>query len=119
MAFEPPSRPDGDDALEPYVDAQTMRIHHDKHHQTYVDKLNAALEKHPALQKKAVEELLSDLAAIPEEIRTAVRNFGGGHFNHLFFWQMMAPKVESGPEGKVAEAIKKDFGGLEEFKKRF
>ncbi len=119
MAFELPSLPYGYDALEPYIDAQTMQIHHDKHHQTYVDKLNAALEKHPALQKKAVEELLSDLAAIPEEIRTAVRNFGGGHFNHLFFWQMMAPKVESGPEGKVAEAIKKDFGGLEEFKKQF
>ena len=105
------------DALEPYIDAKTMEIHHGKHHKTYVDKLNAALEKHPELQKKKVEELLKNINSLPEEIRTAVRNHGGGHFNHSLFWELLKKNVKF--EGKVAKAIEKEFGSFEEFKKKF
>jgi len=104
-------------ALEPYIDAQTMEIHHSKHHQTYVDKLNAALEKHGNLQNKSVEDLLRNLDAIPEDIRTAVRNHGGGHFNHSFFWPMLRKETTVG--GDVADAINSTFGGFEKFKQQF
>jgi Fe-Mn family superoxide dismutase len=104
-------------ALEPYIDAQTMEIHHTKHHQTYVDKLNAALEKHGDLQNKSVEDLLQNLDAIPEDIRTAVRNHGGGHFNHSFFWPMLRKETTVG--GDVADAINSTFGGFEKFKQQF
>ncbi|MEK6872855.1 MAG: superoxide dismutase [Nanoarchaeota archaeon] len=104
-------------ALEPYIDTKTMEIHHDKHHKTYVDKLNAALEKHPELQKKKVEELLKNINSLPEEIRTAVKNHGGGHFNHSLFWELLKKNVKF--EGKVAKAIEKEFGSFEDFKKKF
>jgi superoxide dismutase, Fe-Mn family len=105
------------DALEPYIDARTMEIHYTKHHQTYVDKLNAALEKHPGLQGLKVEELLQDLNKIPEDIRNAVRNHGGGHFNHSMFWKLMKKDVAM-PE-KLAATIDKDFGSFDNFKKAF
>ncbi|MBI2547800.1 superoxide dismutase [Candidatus Woesearchaeota archaeon] len=106
-------------ALEPYIDEQTMKIHHTKHHQTYIDKLNAALADHKNLQTKTVEELLMDLDKVPESIRTAVRNHGGGHANHTFFWQIMAPHAGGDPSGKVADAIKKTFESFEKFKESF
>ena len=105
------------DSLEPYIDLKTMEIHHDKHHQTYVDKLNAALEKYPELQKKKVNELLENLNKIPEEIRNAVRNNGGGHANHSFFWPLLKKDVKF--EGKIADAINKRFGSFEKFKEEF
>jgi len=104
-------------ALEPYFDAQTMEIHHTKHHQTYVDKLNAALEGHTDLQNKNVEDLLRGLDAVPENIRTAVRNHGGGHFNHSFFWPMLRKETSYG--GEVADAINSSFGSLDKFKEKF
>ena len=91
-------------ALEPHIDEQTMRIHHTKHHQAYVDKLNVALEKHPELQKKNIEDLLKNLSTIPEDIRTAVRNHGGGHVNHSLFWLVMGP-VKGAPAGRLAERL--------------
>ena len=106
------------DALEPYMDARTVEIHYGKHHQGYVDKLNLALEKHPALFFKSVNELLRDLNSVPEDIRTAVRNFGGGHANHSLFWEVMTPK-KMNCSGNVLERIQKDFGSFEEFKKQF
>lgn len=117
MKYELPKLGYAYDALEPYIDAKTMEIHLTKHHQTYVDKLNAALEKYPELQKKKVEELLKDLNKIPEDIRTAVRNHGGGHFNHSLFWKIMKKDVKM-PK-KIAAAIDKDFGNYENFKKAF
>lgn len=105
------------DALEPHIDALTMEIHHSKHHQTYVSNLNAALEGHADLQGKSLETLLQDLAAIPEGIREAVRNNGGGHWNHSYFWHLL--KKGSSPRGEVAEAIRKEFGSFDEFKARF
>lgn len=105
------------DALEPYIDAKTMEIHLTKHHQAYIDKLNAALEKHPELQDKKVEELLADLSKVPEDVKTAVRNHGGGHYNHSMFWKLMKKDVEM-PK-KIAAAIDKDFGNFENFKKAF
>ena len=104
-------------ALEPHIDAQTMEIHHTKHHQTYVDKLNAALEKHGDLQNKSVEDLLRNLDAVPDDIRTAVRNHGGGHFNHSFFWPMLRKETTLG--GDVADAINSTFGDFEKFKQQF
>ena len=104
-------------ALEPYIDSQTMEIHHTKHHQTYVDKLNAALEGHESLQNKSVEELLRDLQSVPENIRTAVRNHGGGHFNHSFFWPML--RKETSFSGDVADAINTTFGDFEKFRQEF
>ncbi|MFQ5500432.1 MAG: superoxide dismutase, partial [Candidatus Zixiibacteriota bacterium] len=112
-----PDLPYAYDALEPFIDAQTMTIHHDKHHNTYVTKLNAALEKHKDLQSKGVEDLISNLGALPEEIRGAVRNHGGGHANHTFFWSIL--KKDSPFEGEVAEAIKSAFGGFDSFKAKF
>lgn len=106
-------------ALEPHIDEQTMRIHHGKHHQAYVDNLNKALEKHAALQTRSAEELIRDLAAVPEEIRTAVRNNGGGHVNHTMFWQVMGPNGGGAPTGKVADAINGAFGSFDKFKEEF
>ena len=103
-------------ALEPYIDAKTMEIHHDKHHGTYVEKLNAALTDHKDLQTRSIEDLLAKLEDVPEDIRTAVRNNGGGHANHSLFWTIMAPGGAKQPEGKLAEIINSTFGSLENFK---
>ena len=105
------------DVLEPFIDAKTMEIHHTKHHQAYVDKLNAAIEKHPELKERKVEELVSDLDSVPEDIRTAVRNHGGGHLNHSFFWKIL--KKDTNPEGEILEDINKKFGSIEKFKEEF
>ena len=108
-------------ALEPYIDAQTMQIHHGKHHQTYVTNLNAALDKHPELYQKSVEQLLRGINGIPDDIRTAVRNNGGGHHNHSLFWTIMAPAGGGGggePGGALADAIKRSFGDIAKFKEQ-
>jgi Fe-Mn family superoxide dismutase len=105
-------------ALEPHIDAQTMQIHHGKHHQAYVNNLNAALEKHPELAGKSAEELIKNLGAVPEAIRTAVRNNGGGHVNHTMFWQIMGPGKGGAPTGAIAEAITSTFGGFDGFKEQ-
>ncbi len=112
-----PQLPYGYNALEPFIDEQTMRIHHTKHHQAYIDKLNAALEGHDGLKNKTAEELVSDLNAVPESIRTAVRNHGGGHANHSFFWNLLKKDVK--PEGEVLGAIEKRFGSFDKFKEEF
>src|SRR3982074_1816551 len=104
------------DALEPYIDKQTMEIHHGKHHAAYVTNLNAALEKHPELQSKSVEDLLRNINTVPEDIRTAVRNNGGGHANHTMFWQIMGPRAGGAPTGAIADAITGSFGGSDAFK---
>jgi Fe-Mn family superoxide dismutase len=123
MKYELPKLPYAYDALEPWIDARTMEIHHTKHHQTYVNKLNEALAKHPELDSKSLEELLKDLNAVPEDIRKAVQNHGGGHYNHSLFWKIMAPpKAAAGnnePKGKLAEEIEKSFGDFEKFKEQF
>lgn len=121
MAFELPKLPYSYNGLEPYIDSQTMEIHHTKHHQAYVDKLNAALESHPDLAQKPVEELLKDIDQVPEDIRTAVRNHGGGHYNHSLFWKMMAPPAsDSGiSSSPLIERVNKTFGTFDEFKKKF
>ena len=107
-------------ALEPHVDAQTMQIHHGKHHQAYVNNLNAALEKcPPELQKMGLSELLANLGKVPEATRTAVRNNGGGHWNHSAFWRLMGPKLGGAPKGAVAKAIDASFGGFDKFKEQF
>ncbi len=114
-----PALPYAYSALEPHIDELTMRIHYTKHHQTYVDKLNAGLDKHPELFAKPVETLLADLAAVPEDIRTIVRNHGGGHVNHTFFWNSMAPNAGGEPAGTLADAIVSQFGSFEKFKEEF
>jgi superoxide dismutase, Fe-Mn family len=119
MAHTLPPLPYAFDALEPHIDRQTMEIHHDKHHGTYVNNLNAALEKHPDLQSRSVEDLLSGIHQLPEDIRTAVRNNGGGHANHSLFWQIMAPKAGGEPTGAIADAIKSSFGNFDSFKDQF
>lgn len=119
MPFELPKLPYAYDALEPHIDARTMDIHYNKHHQTYVNNLNAAIEKHPELGGKSVEELVADLSAVPEDIRTAVRNNGGGHLNHSLFWPLMAPNAGGSPSGDLAAAIDKAFGSLDAFKAEF
>ena len=119
MAHELPPLPYDFAALEPHIDAQTMQIHHGKHHQAYVNNLNAALEKHTDLQKMGAEELLRNLGSVPEDIRPAVRNNGGGHVNHTMFWKMMAPNAGGSPSGAVAEAIQASFGGFDAFKEQF
>jgi len=116
MAHEVPALPYDYNALEPHIDEQTMRIHHDKHHAAYVTNLNAALEKHPTLQEKSIEDLLKGINSVPEEIRTAVRNNGGGHANHTMFWEIMGPKGGGQPTGAIAEAITSAFGGFDTFK---
>lgn len=120
MPFSLPPLPYAADALEPHIDKQTMEIHHGKHHGAYVTNLNKALESAPNLANKTVEELLANNCAIvPENIRTAVRNNGGGHINHSMFWQIMGPKAGGQPTGKVAEAIQSSFGGFDAFKEKF
>lgn len=119
MAHSLPPLPYDYSALEPYIDAQTMTLHHDKHHAAYVNNLNAALEKHPKLGGKSVEDLLRDINSVPEDIRTAVRNNAGGHMNHTMFWQIMKPKGGGQPTGRVGDEIKKTFGSFEEFQKQF
>jgi len=116
MAFEVPPLPYDFSALEPHIDAQTMEIHHDRHHAAYVTNLNAAIAKHPELAGKSIEELLSDLNAIPEDIRTAVRNHGGGHYNHSLFWEIMGPGGGGEPAGPVGSAISSAFGDYASFK---
>jgi Fe-Mn family superoxide dismutase len=119
MAFTVPPLPYAFDALEPYIDKQTMEIHHDKHHGAYVTNLNKALESAPDLQNKTIEELLANNCAIvPDNIRTAVRNNGGGHINHSMFWQIMAPKAGGNPAGNVAQAINSAFGSFDQFKEK-
>src|SRR5512135_605537 len=119
MAFELPKLPYAVDALEPYIDAQTMTIHHDKHHQAYVTNLNAALEKHPELAGKSLEALLGDLNAVPEDIRTAVRNHGGGTWNHNMFWMIMGPKAGGTPSAELRKALESGFGSFDAFKTEF
>ena len=119
MAYELPALPYDYNALEPHIDAQTMEIHHTKHHQTYITKLNGALEGHPDLANKAVDDLVADLASIPEDIRGAVRNNGGGHSNHTLFWQVMGPNGGGVPNGNVANAIDAAFGTFDAFKEKF
>ncbi|MEK7672458.1 MAG: superoxide dismutase [Patescibacteria group bacterium] len=119
MAHTLPQLPYAYDALEPHVDAKTMEIHHTKHHQAYIDKLNAALAKHPELESKPLEDLLKDLNSVPEDIRAVVRNNGGGHYNHSFFWTIMAPGMSGVPTGKVAEMINAKFGSFEKFTEEF
>ena len=119
MAFTLPPLPYDYAALEPDIDEQTMRIHHDKHHGAYVNNLNAALEGQPDLQKLGIEALLKGINSVPEKIRAAVRNNGGGHANHTLFWELMAPGGPSAPEGPLAAAITKTFGGVAEFKEQF
>jgi superoxide dismutase, Fe-Mn family len=106
-------------ALEPHIDAQTMQIHHGKHHQAYVNNLNAALDKHPELHEKSLEDLLKGINSVPEDIRTAVRNNAGGHHNHSLFWTIMGPKAGGEPAGKLADAITKQLGGFAKFKETF
>ncbi|HSG39717.1 MAG TPA: superoxide dismutase [Thermoanaerobaculia bacterium] len=113
-----PSLPYAFDALEPHIDAKTMEIHHDKHHATYVTKLNEALAKHPELENRPLEKLLRDINEVPEDIRTAVRNHGGGHANHSLFWEVMGPNSGGTPSGELGEAIQRDFGSFESFKEK-
>ena len=120
MHHQLPALPYVYDALEPHIDAQTMQLHHGKHHQTYVTNLNAALEKHPRLCEVSLEELVRNLnSTVPEEIRTAVRNHGGGHLNHSMFWRLMKPAGGGPPTGAIADAIRSAFGNFENFKERF
>jgi Fe-Mn family superoxide dismutase len=119
MPFELPKLPYAVDALEPYIDAQTMTIHHGKHHQTYITNLNGALEKHAELGDKKLEELLSDLGSVPEDIRLVVRNHGGGTYNHNIFWEIMGPKGVGAPKGDLAKAIDASFGSFDSFKSEF
>jgi Fe-Mn family superoxide dismutase len=122
MAFTLPQLPYAFDALEPHIDAQTMQIHHGKHHQTYVTNLNAALEKAPELQNQPIEQLLANVASAPEAVRGAIRNNGGGHYNHSAFWRMMAPAGGQGagqPTGAVQQAIEQSFGGFDKFKEQW
>ena len=119
MAHTLPPLPYPSNALEPHIDAQTMEIHHGKHHNAYVTNLNAALEKAPELADKSLEDLLRNLNSVPEAVRTAVRNNGGGHWNHTQFWQTMGPNGGGGPTGKLADAINAAFGDVEKFKEAF
>jgi superoxide dismutase, Fe-Mn family len=116
MAHSVPPLPYDYNALEPHIDEQTMRIHHDKHHAAYVNNLNAALEKHPELQNKSAEDLIKSISTVPEAIRTAVRNNGGGHVNHTMFWEIMGPGKGGEPGGALGEAITSTFGSFDAFK---
>jgi Fe-Mn family superoxide dismutase len=118
MAYELPKLPYANDALEPHIDAKTMEIHHDKHHQAYITNLNKAIEGKPDLEKKSIEDLIGNLNAVPEEIRAAVRNNGGGHANHSFFWQIMGPNAGGEPTGRLADDIKSTFGSFDAFKEK-
>ncbi|GAC42226.1 superoxide dismutase [Paenibacillus popilliae] len=119
MSHQLPALPYANNALEPHIDETTMMIHHDRHHNTYVTNLNAALESAPELQSKSVEDLISNLNSVPESIRTALRNNGGGHANHSLFWETIGPNSGGQPAGKLAEAIDKELGGFDKFKEDF
>ncbi|MBI4568065.1 MAG: superoxide dismutase [Planctomycetes bacterium] len=119
MAFELPALPYDHAALEPHIDKQTMEIHHGKHHKAYVDNLNKALDGQAALAAKPLDALIADLGAVPDAIRAAVRNNGGGHWNHSLFWKLMAPKAGGEPKGAVADAIQRDFGSFAVFQEKF
>ena len=119
MAFTLPPLPYAYDALEPHIDARTMEIHHTKHHQTYVNNLNAAVDKTPEIQGKSLDELMRGINTVPEAVRTAVRNNGGGHWNHSMFWELMGPGKGGEPAGKLADAIKSAFGDYAKFKEQF
>jgi Fe-Mn family superoxide dismutase len=119
MAHSLPPLPYPTDALEPHIDKQTMEIHHGKHHNAYVTNLNAALEKHPELQSKSAEDLIKGINSVPEDIRTAVRNNGGGHVNHSMFWQIMGPNAGGAPTGAIGDAITSSFGSFDAFKEQF
>ncbi|MEC0184289.1 superoxide dismutase [Paenibacillus peoriae] len=119
MAFQLPELPYAKDALEPHIDALTVEIHHDRHHNTYVTNLNAALESAPELQSKSLEDLISNLDSVPESIRTAVRNNGGGHHNHSLFWEVIGPNGGGQPTGAIADAINNELGGYDKFKEDF
>ncbi|MCF8566084.1 superoxide dismutase [Alicyclobacillus tolerans] len=119
MAHELPPLPYANNALEPHIDALTMEIHHDRHHGTYVKNLNAALEGHADLESKSIEDLLSSIDSVPDSIRTAVRNNGGGHANHSMFWQIMSPNGGGQPTGALADAINATFGSFDKFKEEF
>ncbi len=118
MAYELPPLPYPYNALEPHIDEETMRIHHDRHHQTYVTNVNNALQNHPNLANMPVEELVRNLNQVPEDIRTVVRNNGGGHANHTLFWEIMGPNGGGQPTGDLAQAIDQAFGGLDAFKQQ-
>jgi Fe-Mn family superoxide dismutase len=117
--YELPALPYANNALEPHIDAQTMEIHHDRHHATYVNNVNAALEGHDDLLSKSIEDLIANLDAVPENIRTAVRNNGGGHANHSLFWELMSPNGGGAPTGEIADAINSAFGSFDKFKEDF
>jgi len=119
MAFEVPALPYAYDALEPHIDDTTMHLHHDKHHQAYVTNLNAAIDKHPELASHSPEDLVKNLATLPEDIKAAVRNNGGGHVNHTMFWESMGPNAGGEPTGALAEAITSTFGSFDAFKTQF
>ena len=119
MAYKVPALRFAYDALEPHIDAETMELHHDRHHQTYVDALNKAIEPYPQLADLPIEDLLRRLDDVPEAIRTAVRNHGGGHANHQFFWEILGPKAGGAPKGAIGHAITKDFGSFERFQSLF
>ena len=119
MAYTLPDLPYGYDALGPYIDVEKMHLHHDKHHNTYVTNLNAAIEKYPELEEQSIEELMKNLNEVPEDIRTAVRNNGGGHANHSFFWKIMAPNAGGEPTGAIKDAIDQAFGSFEKMKEEF
>ncbi len=119
MAHELPPLPYDYAALEPHIDAETMTLHHDKHHNTYVTNLNTAIEKHPELGSTSPEDLIRDLSSVPEDIRTAVRNNGGGHVNHTMYWTIMGPNGGGEPTGAVADAINQTFGSFDTFKEQF
>jgi Fe-Mn family superoxide dismutase len=119
MAFTLPALPYANDSLEPHIDARTMEIHHTKHHQAYVNNLNAAVEKAPELASKSLDDLMRGINSVPEAVRTAVRNNGGGHWNHSLFWQLMGPGKGGEPAGKLADAIKSAFGDFNKFKEQF
>ncbi len=119
MAHTLPRLPYDFGALEPHIDAKTMEIHHGKHHATYVEKLNAALQKAPELEKKSIDDLMRSISSAPESVRTAIRNNGGGHWNHSLFWQIMAPRGGGEPDGALADAIRSGFGSFDKFKEQF
>lgn len=117
--FNLPTLGYGYEALEPFIDAKTMEIHHSKHHQAYVDNLNKVLEKYPELAERSVESLIGDLDQLPEDVRTAVRNHGGGHLNHSLFWKLIAPGGVKEPQGRLLDLINKSFGDFIKFKEQF
>lgn len=119
MTFQLPELPYAYDALEPYIDVETMHFHHDKHHQAYVNNLNSTLENHPEWQEKSIEEILTHLEDLPKEIKGAVQNNGGGHYNHSLFWETTAPNAGGNPTGEVKDAIEEAFGSFDNLKAEF